>query len=78
MIDNYGKREAFLIMLKSMTGYGRCERLIEGRKILVEIRSVNQRFTDYTIKLPKHLGALEEYVRAFAAENILHSQQKRL
>lgn len=57
-------------MLKSMTGYGRCESLIEGRKILVEIRSVNQRFTDYTIKLPKHLGALEEYVRAFAAEKI--------
>ncbi|HIT85231.1 MAG TPA: YicC family protein [Candidatus Ornithomonoglobus intestinigallinarum] len=57
-------------MLKSMTGYGRCERLAEGRKILVELRSVNQRFTDYGIKLPKHLGFLEEPVRSFASEYI--------
>ena len=57
-------------MLKSMTGYGRQESLKEGRKILVEIRSVNQRFTDYSIKLPKHLGFLEERVRGFASERI--------
>ena len=57
-------------MLKSMTGYGRQESLKEGRKILVEIRSVNQRFTDYGIKLPKHLGFLEERVRGFASERI--------
>lgn len=57
-------------MLKSMTGYGRQESLIEGKKILVEIRSVNQRFTDYNIRLPKHLGFLEEKVRCFASERI--------
>lgn len=57
-------------MLKSMTGYGRQESLTEGRKILVEIRSVNQRFTDYSIKLPKHLGFLEERVRNFVSECI--------
>lgn len=57
-------------MLKSMTGYGRQESLTEGRKILVEIRSVNQRFTDYSIKLPKHLGFLEERVRNFVSERI--------
>lgn len=63
----YGRKKA---MLKSMTGYGRQESLTEGRKILVEIRSVNQRFTDYSIKLPKHLGFLEERVRNFVSERI--------
>ena len=57
-------------MLKSMTGYGRQEKLIDGKKILVEVRSVNQRFTDYNIKLPRHMGFLEEKVRNFASEKI--------
>ena len=57
-------------MLRSMTGYGRQEKLIDGKKILVEIRSVNQRFTDYNIKLPRHMGFLEEKVRNFASEKI--------
>ena len=55
-------------MLKSMTGYGRQESLISGKKILVEIRSVNQRFTDYSIKVPRHLGFLEDKVRNYASE----------
>ena len=57
-------------MLKSMTGYGRQESLTGGKKILVEIRSVNQRFTDYSIKVPRNLGFLEERVRSFASEYI--------
>ena len=55
-------------MLKSMTGYGRQESLVSGKKILVEIRSVNQRFTDYSIKVPRHLGFLEDKVRNYASE----------
>lgn len=55
-------------MLKSMTGYGRQEALVSGKKILVEIRSVNQRFTDYNIKLPRHLVFMEEKVRNYASE----------
>ena len=37
-------------MLKSMTGYGRREAVTEGKKILVEIKSVNHRYSDYNIK----------------------------
>lgn len=55
-------------MLKSMTGYGRQEALVSGKKILVEIRSVNQRFTDYNIKLPRHLVFMEDKVRKYASE----------
>lgn len=55
-------------MLKSMTGYGRTETLVSGKKILVEVRSVNQRFTDYNIKLPRHLIFLEDKIRSYASE----------
>lgn len=57
-------------LLKSMTGYGRQESVIDGRKILVEIKSVNHRFADYNIKVPRHLGFLEERVKKLASENI--------
>lgn len=43
-------------MLKSMTGYGRREAVTEGKKILVEIKSVNHRYSDYNIKVQRHLG----------------------
>lgn len=57
-------------MLKSMTGYGRQETVTEGKKILVEIKSVNHRFSDYNIKVPRHLGFLEDRVRKYASENV--------
>lgn len=57
-------------MLKSMTGYGRQEMIVDGKKILVEIKSVNHRFADYNIKVPRHLGFLEDKVKKLASENI--------
>ncbi len=66
MLRNGGGME--ITMLKSMTGYGRQEALVSGKKILVEIRSVNQRFTDYNIKLPRHLVFIEDKVRNYASE----------
>ncbi len=66
MLRNSGGME--ITMLKSMTGYGRQEALVSGKKILVEIRSVNQRFTDYNIKLPRHLVFMEDKVRKYASE----------
>ena len=50
-------------MLKSMTGYGRSESIIGEKKITVEIKSVNHRFTDYNIKAPRQYGFLEERMR---------------
>lgn len=54
-------------MLKSMTGYGRNEAIEGGKKILCEIKSVNHRYSDYNIKVPKYYGFLEDKVREFAA-----------
>lgn len=50
-------------MLKSMTGYGRKEEIADGKRILCEIKSVNHRYADYNIKVPRHYGFLEERVR---------------
>ena len=40
-------------MVKSMTGYGRGEAALHGRNIVVEVRSVNNRYLDCTVKLPR-------------------------
>ena len=40
-------------MVKSMTGYGRGEAVLNGRSITVEIRSVNNRYLDCTVKMPR-------------------------
>ncbi|MBE0583746.1 MAG: YicC family protein [Desulfofustis sp.] len=48
---------------KSMTGYGRAESELNGRVWSVEVRSVNNRFLDAKIKLPRDYGALEEGIR---------------
>lgn len=53
---------------KSMTGYGRAEIKREGRTWNVEVRSVNNRFLDAKVKLPRDYGALEEGIRLRIAE----------
>jgi uncharacterized protein (TIGR00255 family) len=50
-------------MLKSMTGFGRCEELSEERKIIVEMKAVNHRYCDISIKMPKKLSFFEAGIR---------------
>ena len=57
-------------LIKSMTGYGRYEGIVEDKKILAEIRSVNHRFADYNIKTPRNYGFLEEKIRKFLSGKI--------
>ena len=51
-------------MIKSMTGFGRNEMSEEKRKITVEIKSVNHRYLDVNIKMPKKLNFFEAAIRA--------------
>ena len=51
-------------MIKSMTGFGRNEVSEEKRKITVEIKSVNHRYLDVNIKMPKKLSFFEAAIRA--------------
>lgn len=52
-------------MLISMTGYGRGEQLIDGRNILCEIRSVNHRYFEYSARVPRAYGYLEEKGKSY-------------
>ena len=51
-------------MIKSMTGFGRCEVQEGDRKITVEMKSVNHRYLDVTIKMPKKLNFFEAAIRS--------------
>ncbi len=53
-----------------MTGYGRNEDIKDGKKILCEIKSVNHRYSDYNIKVPRNYGFLEDRARKFVSEYI--------
>ena len=51
-------------MVKSMTGFGRCEISEGDRKMTVEMKSVNHRYLDVTIKMPKKLNYFESAIRS--------------
>lgn len=59
-------------MIKSMTGFGRCELADEERKLTVEMKAVNHRYLDVNIKMPKKLNFFESAIR-----NLLKSYIQR-
>ncbi len=52
-------------MPKSMTGYGRAQRLTDGKEVLVEIRAVNHRYYEFSARLPRTCLYLEEKLKTF-------------
>jgi uncharacterized protein (TIGR00255 family) len=50
-------------MIKSMTGYGRAEAVIGGKRIVVEIKSLNHRFLEVSLRLPGALSSLEHEMK---------------
>lgn len=58
------------IMIKSMTGFGRYEYADASRKITVEVKSVNHRYLDVNIKMPKKLNFFESAIRTLLKEYI--------
>jgi len=55
-------------MIKSMTGYGRSETVCEGQKITVEMKSVNHRFLELSMRLPSTLFQLETELKKKISE----------
>ena len=58
-------------MIKSMTGFGRCEIEEDNRKLTVEVKSVNHRYLDVSLRMPKKLNSFEsairQYIKKYAA-----------
>ncbi len=57
-------------MLKSMTGFGRAEQQIEGFNIKISLKSVNHRYIDITVKMPRYYFFAEEKIRQSAMKYI--------
>ena len=51
-------------MVKSMTGYGRARETLNGRDITVEVRSVNNRYLDCTVKMPRTYVFAEDAIKS--------------
>ncbi len=52
-------------MIKSMTGFGRADEIIDGMSITVEIKSVNHKYFEFYAKVPRMYGFLEEKLKSY-------------
>ena len=56
-------------MVRSMTGYGHAQATLHGRDISVEIRSVNHKYFDFSVRTPRGYSFVEDKIRNFVKEN---------
>ena len=56
------EKKGIITVVKSMTGYGREVRTLHGRQISAEVRSVNNRYLDCTVRLPRMASFAEDSV----------------
>ena len=57
-------------MIRSMTGYGRGKYEEDGMEYTIEIKTINHRYNDISIKMPKYLIFLEDKMRQFITKYI--------
>ena len=58
-------------MIHSMTGFGREEKLINDKKIVIEVRTLNSKGLDITIKVHESLSFIEDYLRKSVKEKLI-------
>ena len=58
-------------MIHSMTGFGREEKLINDKKIVIEVRTLNSKGLDITLKVHESLSFIEDYLRKSIKEKII-------
>ena len=66
----YNFRKAGDSVIRSMTGYGRSQKIINGRDITVEIRSVNHRYYEYSSRIPRVYNYIDEKLKALIKASI--------
>jgi uncharacterized protein (TIGR00255 family) len=57
-------------MIKSMTAFGRAEQVVEGRSYAVEMRCVNRRYCEISVRMPQPLLPLEERIKKLVAAKV--------
>lgn len=61
-------------MIRSMTGYGRAESVILGRKFAIEMKSVNHRYLEVSLRLPGMLFSLEPEIKKRIGEQFIRGR----
>ena len=57
-------------MIRSMTGYGRGQDVVDGLSVVVELKAVNHRFYEYTSRLPRGYGFLDDKLKTYLQQRI--------
>ena len=57
-------------MVRSMTGFGRAEKVFGGMEVTVEIKSVNHRYFEFSSRVPRNYAFLEEKLKSFLKERV--------
>lgn len=57
-------------MVKSMTGYGRCEETVGGRHITVELKSVNHKYFEFSPRVTRGYGFLEDKLKSYVQSRV--------
>lgn len=57
-------------MIRSMTGFGRAQQVVDGYDITVEVKSVNHRYFEFSARIPRHYGYLEEKIKSYVQSRI--------
>lgn len=57
-------------MIRSMTGFGRCQTALNGREISVEIKSVNHRYFEFSARTPRGYGFLDDKLKSFVNSRV--------
>lgn len=60
--------------MRSMTGFGRGEYRDDNYEIIVEMKSINHRYKDFFIRLPRQISMIEENIRKFVSEEIIRGR----
>ncbi len=61
-------------MIRSMTGFGREQAILNGREIIAEVKSVNHKFFEFTTKLPRSFSYLEPRLKTLCKERIIRGK----
>ncbi|MDF2633024.1 MAG: YicC family protein [Caproiciproducens sp.] len=61
-------------MIRSMTGFGRCEDTINGRDIIIEIKSVNHRYFEFSSRITRGYGFLDEKLKSYLQGQIFRGK----
>ena len=60
-------------MIRSMTGYGGAKGTVEGLSVTVELKSVNNRYLDIAVRMPRNFLFAEDAVKSTIQQHVAHA-----